>query len=203
MKKMSFVALCVALPVLGATTAGAQPAPPGNQWQFGTTVSLFGGVATPASTAQQLAGASIGWEMRPRIALEGTGTWIDGRNEADGFSAALTIRGAILPSRRASPFVDAGIGLYHASFEGGRELPDFYDRRRTGSALVATSFTDPSFVLGGGLRLFVSRHFALQPRVETTVIRADGDSHAITSFTIGLAYHFEDHPVTPARLPSR
>jgi hypothetical protein len=54
-------------------------------------------------------------------------------------------------------------------------------------------------VFGGGVSLFASRRISIRPDVETMLVRADGQSYFVTTFAARLAYHFEEHPVTPAR----
>lgn len=45
----------------------------------------------------------------------------------------------------------------------------------------------------------MSRHIALQPAVEAIIVTADSQSYTLTAFTVRVAYHFEDHPVTGSR----
>ena len=59
------------------------------------------------------------------------------------------------------------------------------------------NFTDPSFILGGGVNLFVTRHVALRPDVEAKLVRRNSQNYVVTAVSVHLAYHFEDHPMTP------
>jgi hypothetical protein len=78
-------------------------------------------------------------------------------------------------------------------------MPEFY-RRRVGPGFGTThTFTDPSFVVGGGVNVFTSRHWAIRPEVEAIVVRRQSRSYVVTAVTVGVAYHFEEHPVTPPR----
>jgi hypothetical protein len=70
----------------------------------------------------------------------------------------------------------------------------FDGRERLG---VSATFTDPSVVFGGGLNVFVSRHVAIRPNLEATVIMRDRQTHMVGSAAVHLAYHFKDHPITP------
>ena len=58
-------------------------------------------------------------------------------------------------------------------------------------------FTDPSLAGGGGTNVFLSRHWAIRPQVIATVVLGHSRSYVVTTGTVHLAYHFEDHPVTP------
>jgi opacity protein-like surface antigen len=178
------------------------PSPVPDDWSHGTTLSAIGGLATDMSDPGAAAGGAIGWELAPRVAIEGSALWLDDAAGADGFNAALKVR-AGLREAGVSPFVEGGIGLYHVSTTAGPEtMPAFYKSRMISSANGTTmtqSFTDPSFHIGAGINVFVSRHIALQPAVEAMIVTADSQSYTLTAVTIRIAYHFEDHPVTSSR----
>lgn len=190
--------------VLVAASASAQTVaapPPGNMWSHGTTLNVFGGAArTPGDTAAA-AGGALGWELTPRFALEGAGTWLDWGQSAHAFTAAMTAHVSLLTPHPFVPFLAAGVGLYHASFDRfDTGMPRFYHRRMTGLSYAPgqmATFTDPSIVGGGGLNLYVSRHWALRPEVLATVVLRDARSFVATTGVVRLAYHFEDHPITP------
>jgi hypothetical protein len=61
------------------------------------------------------------------------------------------------------------------------------------------TFTDPALVLGGGVNVFFNRHIAVRPDLEAMVVMRDSHRYVVTTAAIHLAFHFEDHPVTPAR----
>jgi hypothetical protein len=65
------------------------------------------------------------------------------------------------------------------------------------SLSVSRIFMDPSVVIGGGANLFVSRHYAIRPAVDATIVMRDGHTQTVTSAVVHVTYHFEDHPVTP------
>ena len=191
-----------ALAVPASAQRQVPPPPVPDDWKHGTALSLAGGLATDTSDPGAAAGGAIGWEIKPRLAVEGSALWVDDAAGAGGFNAALKVRAGL---RRAgvSPFVEGGIGLYHVSTTAGPEtMPAFYSHRMvspTNGTTVTQSFTDPSFHIGAGVNVFMSRHIALQPAIEAIIVTADSQSYTFTAMTIRLAYHFEDHPVTRSR----
>jgi hypothetical protein len=148
-----------------------------------------------------LVGLGVGWEISPVVGIEGTGSWLDRGRGAEAFAAALTLQGTFANPTPVKPFLEAGVGLYRATFDTTRAgPPDFYARRLAahGPGFTSTdAFTDPSFVLGGGANLFLGRHIAIRPDVNVQIVRRDRRSHTVTAGRVHLVYHFEDHPVTP------
>jgi hypothetical protein len=184
-------------------TVWAQPGAQAAGWTHGTTLNVFAGAATDSSSTGPVGGAAIGWEFTPRIAIEGSGYWFDRAANADAFAAAVKVQGGLIASRVAMPFVEAGVGLYRASFEPtATAVPDFYRRRiSTGPQGPGTThtFTDPAFVFGGGVNVFLSRHLAIRPHVEAMAVRRDRHDYLVTSAAVRVAYYFESRPVTPLR----
>jgi hypothetical protein len=167
----------------------------------GTTLNLFAGGVTASRDAGAAAGGAIGWELTPRFALEGSGAWLEWGQQSHAFTASLTAHAALLTSRPVVPFLTAGMGVYHASFDrADTGLPGFY-RRRMGTAGAgpnrAITFVDPTLVGGGGLEMFVGRHWSVRPEVLANVVMRDSRRFVATTGVVRLAYHFEDHPVTP------
>lgn len=189
------VAVALSVPAYGQRTAPTAPTP--DDWGHGTTLSASLGVATDSSDTGLTAGGAIGWELDPRVMLEGSALWLDRRGGADGFNAALKVRAGLTRSG-VSPFLEAGVGLYRVSTKAPDEMPLFYRRRMAahGAARMPGSFTDPVFDVGGGLNVFMSRHLALQPAVEAMFVTRDSEVHTVAVFSVRLAYHFENHPVT-------
>jgi len=100
-----------------------------------------------------------------------------------------------MPPHTAVPFVTAGVGLYRASYETAvGNVPEFYRHRmsQTAGPGMTMTFTDPTFVFGGGLNVFVTRHIAIRPDVETMIVVRDSSSHVVTAAAVHLAYHFEN-----------
>jgi len=200
---------CVAVGLLlTAATASAQgaprrepgAAPPGNMWSHGTTLNVFTGGALGGGDRASVRGGGFGWEIKPWFGLEGSATWIDWDKDAHAFTPAITAQVGLLTAHRAVPFVMGGVGLYHASFDRvDVGMPQFYRRRMTAMNDLATAvtFTDPSVVGGGGVNVFVTRKWTIRPEVLATMVVRDSRSFAVTTAAVRLAYHFEDHPVTP------
>jgi hypothetical protein len=78
-------------------------------------------------------------------------------------------------------------------------MPGFYRRRMTGMSDMGSTitFTDPSVVGGGGVNVFVGQHWAIRPEILATAVLRDSHSFVVTTGAVRLAYHFEEHPVTP------
>jgi hypothetical protein len=201
-----FVALTVAALAVAAP-ATAQVVRP-DEWDRGTTLTGFAGMAFDSSRQGPLFGGTVGWELTQIFAIEGTGMWVHPGSNADVFAAALKVRTALFGGRQrlrgAVPFLQAGIGFYRATFEGSEEIPDFYRHRMARDVSPGTSsFTDPSFVFGGGADVFISRNLAIRPDVEAMLVFRNSDSHIVTAIRFNVVYHIEDHPVTPSRRAGR
>ena len=185
-----------------AALASAQEST-GESWSHGTTLNAFAGVASEPTAGTATAGGAIGWQLTPTMSFEGTGAWINSQSSSPWFSAALKVQTRLAHARGTNPFVEAGIGLYQASFDAGQaDVPEFYRKRMTeepGGSVMSHSFTDPTIVFGGGLNVLATRRFALRPTVEVTVVVRNSDSYATTAGVLRLAYFFENHPVTPTK----
>jgi hypothetical protein len=190
------VLMACAVPAVGA--AQTQTVPPGNTWSNGTTIEAFAGVASADSRSGALAGGAAGWEITPRVGLEGSVAWFDRSGGSEAFAAAFTAHANLLGPAIVVPFVRGGVGMYRATFDRGRDdIPEFYRQRLgPGTSPIGTfhTFTDPSLVVGGGVNLFTTRHWVISPEVETILLRRHSRTHAVTSITAHVAYHFEEHP---------
>lgn len=193
----TLVALALSVPAL------AQPAVRADEWARGTTLTGFTGAAVDSTRTGPMFGGSVGWELTPRIAIEGSGLWVYHEANTSAFAGVAKVQASLLGPHKAVPFLQAGIGLYRASFHPSRAAtPSFYQRRMgpDGAGHVGLrTFTDPSVVLGGGANVFLSRNLAIRPDVETMVVLRNARSHVVTAVRVHVVYHFEDHPVTPAR----
>ena len=191
----------IALVFCGWASAASAQSAPAYDWSRGTTISGFGGFGGDATGSGSLFGASVGWDLSPRIAIEGTGGWMQFDPDSDSFTAALKARVNILGSQRAVPFLSGGVGLYHASFEMGTAMPDFYASRvppESGKG-AGLSFNDPSLVVGGGVNVAITRVLRIRPDIDVSFVIRDSQTYTVPSFRLHLVFVFEDHPVTPAR----
>lgn len=190
------------VPVIIALSAPAlaQPVPQLQEWTHGTTVNVFAGVALDAGESGPVGGGAVGWEIAPAIAIEGSAAWLDRGGGAHAFAAGLKLQAGLMRPRPVVPFVEAGVGLYRASFDPLRgTVPGFYRRRFEEARRAMITFTDPSIVLGGGVNVFLTRHLAIRPGVETMIVIRHGRTYVVTAVAVHAAYHFESHPVTPGR----
>lgn len=53
--------------------------------------------------------------------------------------------------------------------------------------------------LFSGVNILVTRHIAIRPAVAVTMVFRHRDTYTMTAGVVRLAYHFENHPVTPAK----
>ena len=205
----------IAVMAAGSSAAGQVPAPqpqttppaqvrtvpPGNEWSHGTTLNVFGGAAATTRDWAGAGGGAMGWELKPWFALEGSGGWLNWGNDAHAFTADMSAHVALVTPRPVVPFLAGGVGVYHASFDRfNTSIPRFYARRMGGMGdepRHTITFTDPSLVTGGGVDVFVNRHWTIRPEVMAHIVLRDSRSFVATTGVVRLGYHFEDHPVTP------
>ena len=192
--------------LVAATAVAAAAQPPISGYQPPTrctSLDVFGGVTTAESNVGGMAGGAAGWQASPWFGIEGNASWLDRPGSENGFSAAVNARLNLLSRRTFLPFVKGGVGLYHASFDAADDAAaSFYRERLDASAAdlgTKRSFTDPALIAGGGVDIFLSRRVSLRPQGEAMFVMYKGDSRVMPAFTVHLAYHFEEHPITPSR----
>ena len=171
-------------------------------WRRGTTLAGFIGAASPSSETSAAAGAALGWELTPHFTIEGRAIWMDAGHRADSFAALLGVRVPLLPARPFVPFVSAGAGVFLATFDStSSTMPHFYQRRMMSGSTGFQGRTFEDFVasLGGGADVFLARHLALRPEVAVLIVTTTSDTRTVPVLGVQLAYHFESHPITPAR----
>jgi hypothetical protein len=74
--------------------------------------------------------------------------------------------------------------------------------RRLGALDTMTqhrTFTDPAFVAAAGIDVPLSRRVSVRPDVRGMWVVRDGHAYQMVLVGLQLAYHIEDHPVTPSR----
>jgi hypothetical protein len=198
-RMIAMACMCCAIPV----AAAAQPDVRANEWSHGTTLNGSVGITADSSQTGPALGGGMGWEVTPTVAIEGSGSWAEFGHGTTSFAGALKVRLRLAGRRHVDPFVQAGVGLYRATFgTDDGDVPGFY-RRRIAAAISGhgdRTFTDPTIVGGGGVSIFVNRHFAVRPDVEAAFVFRDGRTHVVTTAALHAVYHFESHPVTPARV---
>jgi hypothetical protein len=174
---------------LAAQTASSDP------WRHCTFVDVSAGdLAAPSSQQRALASGALGWEVNHRISIEGSALWAFPRESDNGFAAELKLLANLRQPHSIVPFVGAGIGLYHASFDTTGSVPDFYEQRLTPSLVShRQDFTDPSFVFLGGFNLFTSSHVSIRPDVAVRIVAGDSHAYALTAFAAHVTYHFGVH----------
>jgi len=196
------VGLLLALTGAAPASAHAQPRSSGLGSTRGTDLGVFvGASASPEGTDLDLAGIA-GWQMTRWIAIEGRGAWVLRRPDDDAFSADLSALVNVVPRQPITPYVGAGLGLYHTAFASADSpMSGFYRRRigfREGPAR-SWSFTDPALRLTAGLDVTTRRHLTIRPEVSALVVWRGGHSQAMTIVGVRFGYRFEDRPVTPTR----
>ena len=87
--------------------------------------------------------------------------------------------------------------MYRAFYDLARStVPAFYrDRVDSGNAAGTTvSFVDPMMIVGAGVNIFATPHFALRPQVEAFVVMRGSQRYVATAFTVRAAYNLEHRP---------
>lgn len=189
--------------ILATGSVAAAQTVPSHVWSHGTTINLFAGMATAAANAGVTGGGAAGWEVTKVFGIEGLAEWLDRPTGEEGFNVSLNGHLNLTSARPIKPFLKAGVGFYRATFDGSAaEVPDFYKDRINepdGAVGMRRTFTDPSLVVGGGMNVFVSRHWAIRPDVAVTIVRDHSASYTVTGVNVHAAYHFEDHSMAPSR----
>ena len=161
------------LALLGfAATASAQTVAT-NTWTRGTTLEAFVGTTLTPRTMDTY-GGSIGWELTPRFEIQGLGAWFP-RRGSDEFAADMKLLMNLTRPSTLVPYVAGGAGLYQGSLEGTDDE------------------TNPTGVVGTGLHLYLRRHFSIRPEATVRFVIDRAKTHRITSITVALTYHFEEH----------
>jgi hypothetical protein len=169
-----------------------------DEWRKGTTLAVFGG-ATSASSTRVATGAAVGWEVLPHLTIDGSGIWTVPHRNASTFTALLGARVNLTPPHVVVPFASGGVGFNRATFDSATsKMPDFYGRRVTGTGLrTQYAFDDFAYTAGAGFDVFLRRHIALRPDVRLVFITNGGNTRTVAFYGMHLAYHFEEHPITP------
>ncbi len=197
-RNLCTLTLALGLGLLPGTRA-AQAQTTQNPWAQGTQLSVFGGAGREAG-ANPIVGATIAWEVIPRLTIEGRGTWFFPGKGASAFAGLLGARVPLLPGQKVVPFVSGAVGLHRATFQPATftGMPDFYRRRLPANPQSGeATFDDFTVALGGGVDVYLSTHVAIRPEVTAAIVRGPSDTRTVPMFGIHLAYHFENHVITP------
>ena len=200
MRAIMVGALVIGLSAAVGGAASAQEVVRPDEWSRGTTLSGFVGMGMDSKHNGPAIGGVIGYEVTPRLTIEGSGSWLEFGEGAHAFAGAVKLRARLWGQRTVDPFLTGGVGFYRASFDRSSNVsPGFYQRRlrMPVSAPGDTSFTDPALVAGAGMNIFVTRHFAVRPDVETFMVLRDRRRHVVTTLSLHAVFHIESHPVTP------
>jgi hypothetical protein len=189
------LAAAVCCGVASPRSASAQRLPE-HPWSHGTNLEVFGGAAAaPDADTRGVLGGAIGWDINQRLSIKGSGAWLLANRDDEAFAAEMKALVNLTPPAVVVPFVGAGVGLYRASFDTSRTLPDFYRRREPDSIVSGArlTFTDPAFVVEAGVKVFASRHVSVRPDVGIRLVTRDRATYVVTLAAVRVTYHFEVH----------
>jgi hypothetical protein len=175
----------------------AQAAVDPTRFGHGTTVAVAAGATSDGAGIGAVAAGTIGWQVDARASVVSTLHWLYQGNGSDAFAGAFAVDINLFPARVVSPFVEGGFGLYKAFYDLARgTVPAFYRDRvdPSNSAGTTVSFVDPMMIVGAGVNIFTTPHFALRPQVEAFVVARGTQRHVATAFTVRAAYNLEHHP---------
>src|SRR5262245_37480077 len=123
---ISILCACCAM----SASAWAQSDLRTGEWGHATELNGFVGVAADSTNTGPALGGAVGWQVTPAFAIEGSGTWADFGEGTTAFGGSLKARLRLFGRQSVDPFVQAGIGMYRASFgQAATRIPDFYRRR--------------------------------------------------------------------------
>jgi hypothetical protein len=191
------IGLFTALALLTCAPLVAQSTVDAARVGHGTTVAAAAGLASMGADIAAVAAGTIAWQVDSRASVVSTFHWLHQGRGADAFAGAFAVDVNLLPRRVVSPFVEGGFGLYRAFYDLARSsVPAFYrDRVNIGHAAGTTvSFADPMMIVGAGVNICATPHFALRPQVEAFVVARGSQRYVVTAFTLRAAYSLERHP---------
>ena len=193
----TFLTLITVVPAFGQVLLPDNGQLPDNPWRHGSTVNLSIGAATTSQDTRVEAGGGFGWEINHWVDMEASGTWLAARNGDTVFAADLTGLVNLTRPHIVVPFLGAGVGLYHASFDLTRgDIPAFYQNRLPAGSLGSlATFNDPALVFAGGVNVFAGRHFSVRPDLSVRVVTKASETYTVTMATMHVTYHFEVHGV--------
>jgi hypothetical protein len=147
------------------------------------------------------------WQPTHRVGVAVSGRWIDTGPAASAFAADISTElGLVSRTSRQVPYVRLGVGAYRATFDLSDptqrlKMPDFYFRRigTTSPVRQRETFMDPMFVAAAGMDVPLNRRISVRPDVQGMWVVRGGHAYQMVLIGVQLAYHIEEHPVTPSR----
>jgi len=180
----------------GPRDAAAQNSPPRVDHQRGAELALFGGAARVSGGVRPSFGWSIAWLPSLRVAIEGSGAWLD-EPGVDGFAGLIGPRIYLNTTGRAVTFVTVEAGLYHASVDSSHpDAADFYtDRTFPGAPVKA--FNDFVAAFGGGVDMRLRGRLWVRPHVRVLTVVDGWKTHGAALAGLHLSYKFGQPPSGP------
>jgi len=199
---MARLAMAVAMAVALAVPAAGQDA---SQDGRATALAVTAGVSRANETTHGVFGGDALFELTAHFALQGAGRWMDRGPHPGAYAAELcAVFGYAGTRETAVPYVSAGVGFHRRTFEsaGAGEIPAFYRRRLGpggGTFGERRTLTDPTFVVGTGVDVALSRTVTVRPDLRALFVLNDGRHDTVYLATVSLGFRFEHKPVTPSR----
>jgi hypothetical protein len=104
----------------GASLVSAQPASSPSPPDRKTAVAFTGGLSAGSSDAGAAIGATVSRDLTDRLAIEGSGAYLDRGPGADAIAVNASLIVNLTPhAEKSVPYVAAGLGIYRASFDLG------------------------------------------------------------------------------------
>jgi menaquinone-dependent protoporphyrinogen oxidase len=190
----STLLLSLALAAVPHLAAAQQAAP--MDWHHGSLLSGSFGAQAADSNVSPFAGAGLGWEFSPRLAIEGRANWFRVNDGPSDFTATLAAHMPLLTAGAVRPFVSAGAGMYRATIHpNAQNVPAFYRARIPDGTVGLQTFEDFVATVGGGLNVFVSSHVAIRPDVNLILVTTRSDVRPVGVYGFQVVYHFAPHTI--------
>lgn len=147
------VALLAAGLAAGASAQETRPSQASDRW---TAVSLTGGLSSGSADTGGAVGLSLSRDLSDRLTFEAAGAYLDRGAGAEAVSADLRLLVNLTrPERQVVPYLSAGGGVYHASFDMGHGRFLGAVPAQVGSGATLQMHTGPNFGYwmgqGGGM----------------------------------------------------
>ena len=200
--RLSVLAAILAI-LAGPRPSAAQAEQTNNLWGHATELGLFAGSARMTSDTGLQIGTTLGWNVSRWLTVEGRADWFDRSVGNIAFGATMNALVNVIARRPVTPYVTAGFGLHHQSFDTTTgSIPEFYSRRMVADSgqlgPPPHSFTYPALAVGGGVDWLVTRNLTIRPEAGVRFVYGDGQTASLVSVGVRVGYVFENHPITPS-----